>query len=157
MQTMRMLAIGLILGLCMAPGLMAQSQATTGVIEGTISDESGAVLPGVSVTLVNTATDFEKVLVTDSQGRFRGVLLPLGPYKVTAALEGFSTLVQEGIQLTVGRTINTRLTMQVSATSEEIFVTSVAPLSRISSWTSATSRSLHSTTTPNSSAEKRGL
>lgn len=128
MEKLRLVSIGLVLAVGLTTGLWAQSQATTGVIEGTIMDESGAVLPGVTVTLTNTATEFENVLVSDAAGRFRGVLLPLGPYRVTAALEGFSTLVQEGIQLTVGRTISLRLTMQVSATSEEIFVTSVAPL-----------------------------
>lgn len=128
MQRMRILSIGLALALCVVPVLWGQSQATTGVIEGTINDESGAVLPGVTVTLLNTDTDYEKVLVTDEAGRFRGVLMPLGPYKVKAGLEGFSTLVQEGVQLTVGRTINLRLTMRVSATEDEIFVTSEAPL-----------------------------
>ena len=128
MHKLRLLSIGLALVFGLASGLWAQSQATTGVIEGTVSDESGGVLPGVTVTLLNTATDFEQVLVTDASGRFRAVLLPLGPYRVSAALEGFATLVQEGIQLTVGRTISLSLVMQVSATSEEIFVTTTAPL-----------------------------
>lgn len=117
-----------VLGLVFSPGVFAQSQATTGVIEGTAFDESGAVLPGVTVTLLNTATNFEQVLVTDARGRFRGVLLPLGPYRVTAALEGFSTLVREGLELTVGQTINLRLEMKVSATEDEIVVTGEAPL-----------------------------
>ena len=112
----------------LTPAARAQSQATTGVIEGTVFDESGAVLPGVTVTLANTATGFEQILVTDSRGRFRGVLLPLGPYKVTAALEGFTTLVREGLQLTVGQTINLVLTLQVSAVEQEIVVTAAAPL-----------------------------
>ena len=50
----------------------AQSQATTGVIEGTVRDESGAVAPGATVTLKNTATNFERVVTTDADGRFRG-------------------------------------------------------------------------------------
>ncbi len=81
--------------------MVPQSQATTGVIEGTVQDESGAVLPGVTITLLNTATDFEQVLVTDARGRFRGVLLPLGPYRVTAQLEGFKTWVRDGLELTL--------------------------------------------------------
>ena len=66
--------------------LLAQSQATTGVIEGTVADQSGGVLPGVTVTLRNTATNHEQVQLTDVAGRFRGVLLPLGPYEVRASL-----------------------------------------------------------------------
>ncbi len=124
----RVLALGLTLGLILVPSLFGQSQATTGVIEGTAVDESGAVLPGVTVVLTNTATNFEQVLITDARGRFRGVLLPLGPYKVSAGLEGFATLVRDGLQLTVGRTINLQFEMKVSATEEEIVVTGEAPL-----------------------------
>lgn len=124
----RILALSLALSLALAPSLLGQSQATTGVIEGTVTDESGAVLPGVTVTLRNTATNYDQVLITDSRGRFRGLLLPLGPYRVTASLEGFATLVREGIELTVGRTINLKLQLQVSATEEEIVVTGEAPL-----------------------------
>ncbi len=61
------------------PALFAQSQATTGVIEGRVVDESGGVLPGARVTLQNTATNFEQRTTTGADGRFRGVLLPLGP------------------------------------------------------------------------------
>ena len=128
MSRTRILCFGLLLVLCGTTGLWAQSQATTGVIEGTVTDESGAVLPGVTVTLVNTATNFQQVLITDSRGRFRGLLLPLGPYEVTAALEGFATLVRDGLQVTVGKTINLALTMQISATEDRIVVTAEAPL-----------------------------
>ena len=126
-----LLAAGLLL-LVLPPHAQAQSQATTGVIEGTVSDESGAVLPGVTVALVNTATNFEQVLVTDARGRFRGVLLPLGPYRVTASLEGFATLVREGLEVTLGTTINLRLTLQISAVEEEIVVTGASPLIEVS-------------------------
>ena len=79
--------------------LHAQSQATTGVIEGTVVDESGASVPGATVTLKNTATNFERVVSTNADGRFRGLLLPLGPYRVTVTMSGFATLVREGIDL----------------------------------------------------------
>src|SRR5687768_5224059 len=80
----------------------AQSQATTGVIEGVVSDESGAPVPSASVSLRNTATNFERVVNTDNDGRFRGLLLPLGPYRVSVSLSGFATAVREGIDLAVG-------------------------------------------------------
>ncbi len=118
--------------LCASPAVLAQAQATTGVIEGTAKDEGGGVLPGVTVTLTNTATNFEKELVTDASGRFRGVLLPLGPYRVTASLEGFATLVREGLELALGQTINLALTMQISQTREEILVTATSPLIEVS-------------------------
>ena len=126
-RNLRILVLGLALSLALAPTLLGQSQATTGVLEGTVSDESGGVLPGVTVTLTNTATAFERVLITDSRGRFRGVLLPLGPYRVTASLEGFSTLVRDGIDVGLGATINLRLTLQVADVGDEIVVTGEAP------------------------------
>jgi len=124
----RLLFLWLVCALVVPTGVFAQSQATTGVIEGTVLDESGAVLPGVTVTLLNTATNFEQVLITDARGRFRGALLPLGPYRATAALAGFTTLVQQGIQLTIGRTIRLSMVLKISAVEEQILVTTEAPL-----------------------------
>ena len=69
---------------------VAQSQATTGVIEGTVSDPSGAPIAGATVIVKNTATNLERTLATDADGRFRALLLPLGPYKVTVSLTGFA-------------------------------------------------------------------
>src|SRR5437763_14748784 len=86
---MRRTAVVFLLVLFLVPlSLFAQSQATTGVIEGTVTDATGAVLPGVTVSLRNTATNFEKNEGTSPQGMYRGVLLPRGPYEMQATLEG---------------------------------------------------------------------
>ncbi len=108
--------------------VFAQSQATTGVLEGIVSDESGGRLPGVTVTLTNEATNFQQVHITDGSGRFRGMLLPLGPYEVRASLEGFNTLVRNGIKLTIGATIKLELILHVGTVEQEILVTAEAPL-----------------------------
>src|SRR6266540_3944889 len=118
----------LFLFLAITPALLAQSQATTGVIEGTVVDASGSSLPGVTVVAKNTATNFEQTTVTDRTGRFRIVLLPLGPYNVTASLEGFGTYVQKGLELGVGQTLTVAVTMKQAAVSEQIVVTAAAPL-----------------------------
>src|SRR6188474_2918182 len=73
----------------------AQSQATTGVIQGTITDTSGAVVPGSRITIRNVDTGIERVVSTDDAGRFVVPLLPLGKYRITAEREGFTTLVRE--------------------------------------------------------------
>jgi len=114
--------------LALATAGYAQSQATTGVIEGRIVDESGAPLSGVTVTLLNLATNFEKKVSTDDEGRFRGLLLPLGPYRITVGLQGFSTLVREGIDLQVGQTVSLTFGMKVSAVEDQILVTADAPV-----------------------------
>ncbi len=114
--------------LVLTPAVHSQSQATTGLIQGTTDDESGSVLPGVTITMTNTATNFEKVVVTDANGRFRAPLMPLGPYRITAGLEGFATLVREGLELRLGGQINLELQMQIAQVEQEILVTGAAPL-----------------------------
>jgi hypothetical protein len=112
----------------LASALWAQSQATTGVIEGTVTDATGAALPGGTVVVRNTATNFEQTLTTDRQGRFRALLLPLGPYRVTVSLAGFATLVREGLNLEVGQTITLALKLEISAVQQEVKVTAQAPV-----------------------------
>ncbi len=107
--------------------LRAQSQATTGVIDGVVTDPTGAALPGASVVVKNTATNFEKTLTTESDGRFHALLLPLGPYRVTVTLQGFSTLLRDGLDLQVGQAIHLQLELQVSAVQEQITVSGDAP------------------------------
>ncbi len=124
---MRRLSLALLL-LLLPLSLLAQSQATTGVIEGTVTDATGAALPGVTVTVHNTATNYEVTAITDSAGRFRAVLLPLGPYEVTASLEGFAKQVQKGLDLAVGQTLTLSFKLKQAAVSEEIVVTAAAPL-----------------------------
>jgi hypothetical protein len=119
------LVIGLVLAV--APDARAQSQATTGVIEGTVTDSSGGRLPGALVKLVNTGTNFTRDLVTDADGRFRGLLLPLGTYRLTVSLPSFATYVQEGIELIVGQTANIPVVLQVGGT-EQVTVLGDSPV-----------------------------
>lgn len=128
MRSSLLRSVLLVLVVLSASVALAQSQATTGVIEGVVTDATGGVLPGVTVTLRNTATNFEQVQVTDSAGRFRGVLLPLGPYEVRATLEGFSPAVVRGIDLGVGQTRTVDVKLGQAAVAEELVVTAEAPL-----------------------------
>ena len=104
------------------------AQAITGTIEGTVVDDQGGGLPGVTVTAKNTATGYQSIVGTNSRGFFQAGLLPLGPYTTTFELEGFATLVREGLDLGLGQTINLRVEMQLSTVGEEITVTDAAPL-----------------------------
>ena len=123
-----LLARALVLALVVPAAAWAQSQATTGVIEGTVRDDSGASIRGASVSLRNTATNFERLVSTDTDGRFRGLLLPLGPYRVAVSMSGFGTHVREGLELQVGQTINLPVTLKVSALQEEVVVTGESPV-----------------------------
>src|SRR6202049_431072 len=108
--------------------IFAQSQANTGAIEGVVTDPAGRIVPGAEVALTNLGTNFTRVLKTDAEGRFRGLLLPLGPYKVTVKAPSFGSLVREGLDLAVGQTISLSLTLSLSQVNEVVSVTAEAPI-----------------------------
>lgn len=107
-----------------------QSQAINGTIEGTVSDSSGAVLPGVTVTLTNTDTGAVRSVVTNERGIYRALLLPLGTYRVVAELQGFKTFEQTGINLSAGQTAVVNVAMGVGTVSEVVAVTAEAPIAQ---------------------------
>jgi carboxypeptidase family protein len=93
--------------------LAAQSQATTGIIRGTVTDPTGTPSANATVVLRETQTGFERQTSTNERGIFVASLLPLGTYDVSARAVGFSETRQTGIRLGVGETIN--LTLQLQA------------------------------------------
>jgi len=106
----------------------AQSTAANGAIEGTVTDASGAILPGVTMTITNVDTGAERVVVTNDKGLFRAPLLPLGTYKVVGELPGFKKFEQTGITLSVGQTAVVNATLTVGAVSESITVIANSPI-----------------------------
>jgi hypothetical protein len=105
----------------------AQSQASTGAIEGTITDGSGAVLPGVTVTVTNVDTSAARVVITNENGLFRAPLLPLGTYRVSAELQGFKRVEKTGITLSVGETAVVNAQLSVGQISETVNVNGDSP------------------------------
>ena len=93
--------------------LAAQSQATTGVIRGTVTDPSGTAVAGASVVLHDAQTGFQRQVVTNERGIFIAPLMPLGTYDVTARAVGFSETRRSGVRLGVGETVN--LTLPLAA------------------------------------------
>src|SRR5258706_3561303 len=104
----------MIIWLTAAAGPAAQSQITTGVIDGIAVDTSGAVLPGVDVEIRNVDTNFTRTLTTDAGRRFVALQLPPGRYTVTLKLSGFATVVQENVVVTVGEAVRPTPVMEVS-------------------------------------------
>src|SRR5215813_15634003 len=80
-------------------------QITTGVIQGTISDEAGAVVPGADVEVRNLETNLTKTFSTDSDGRFVFLQLQPGRYSLTVTKQGYAKVLQENVSLTIGQTI----------------------------------------------------
>ena len=116
----------------------AQTQITTAVMEGAVTDASGAVLPGVTVEVRNVETNLVRTLVSDRDGRFVALQLPPGRYKVTFTLANFSTQVHEDVQLSVGETTRLWPIMQVSRLNETVTVSAVAAAVDTSRTASAT-------------------
>ena len=125
---MRRLILALALLAAAVTPAAAQSTAINGSIEGIITDQSGGVLPGVSVTITNLDTGDERVVVTNDSGLYRAPLLTLGKYRVTAELQGFKKLEQTGINLSAGQTAVISMKLGVGALTETISVTADAPL-----------------------------
>src|SRR4030095_5123410 len=86
---------------------------TAGTISGIVQDPTAAVIPGVSVTVKNVDTGITRMLLTDEQGRYRGVNLPPGSYEVEAMLPGFQTEIRRGVILTVGQEAVVNFSLQV--------------------------------------------
>ena len=119
----------LLLLLLALPGrLAAQSQSAGGSIEGTVTDPSGAVLPGTTVTVKNEATGVVRTTTTDGSGVFRAPLLPVGHYEVTAVLAGFATTKRANQSLTIGQTLVADMSLKVASAQEEVTVTAEAPV-----------------------------
>ncbi len=116
----------------------AQSQITTGVIEGRVFDETGGVIPGAEVVVRNVDTNVQRNLVTNEAGRFNAPQLAPGNYTVTVTQGGFATLVQEGVVLTVGRVVSLDLTLQVADAGQTITVSGTPTLDTTKTQSSST-------------------
>jgi len=98
--------LGPVLALAFPVVLAAQSQATTGIIRGVVSDPSGAPVAGATVTLHELQTGFQRQLTTNERGVYVASLMPLGVYDVSARAVGFSEVQRRGVRLGVGETVD---------------------------------------------------
>jgi len=121
----RTLGLTLALLLCLGAGAWAQSAG--GNIYGTVTDESGAVLPGANVTVRSTATNATRTTVAGSQGEFRFLNLDAGTYKVTVSLQGFAT-VNRDLIINTGVNANVTFGLKVAAMQEDVTVTAETPV-----------------------------
>ena len=105
----------------------AQAQ-TTGEIYGKATDKSGAIVPGVTVTLNSPALLQPQVAITSGTGTYRFPGIPIGTYSVKFQLPGFTTVMREGVSIVIGRNAQVNGALDVSAMQEVITVTGEAPL-----------------------------
>src|SRR5207302_6743170 len=101
---------------------------STAQIMGTVKDQSGAVLPGVEISVVQTDTGLKRSGVTDETGSYVLTSLPVGPYRLEAGLPGFRTYVQTGIVLQVDANPVINAVLQVGQVADQVEVRADAAL-----------------------------
>jgi len=117
------IAIGLLLSV-----VATFAQTTTGSFQGTITDPSGAALPGVTITIVNNATGLTRTTVTNQSGNYDAALLPPGSYNLSVELPGFQKVQRSGVTLLINQSARIDFKMQLSSVQESVQVTAQAPL-----------------------------
>jgi hypothetical protein len=122
---MRCLFTGFILVACGCVSLWAQETAQ---ISGIVTDQSGAVLPGVEISATQTDTGLIRGVITNETGAYVLPNLPIGPYRLEVALPGFRTYAQTGITLQVGSNPTIDVALQVGQVSETVEVQADAAL-----------------------------
>ena len=115
---------GVVIGLIVS--LPVAAQVTTGSISGTVTDATGAIIPGANVTIRNVGTNLTRAVNTDAAGLYTAADLDVGQYEITAQQKGFATVKKVGIDLTVGAALQENLSLTVGATTEVVEVQATA-------------------------------
>src|SRR2546426_9298266 len=116
---------------------LSVAQISTATILGTVKDTSGALVPGVSISVKHTESGLTRSVVSGERGAYNVPLLPVGAYEITTTMPGFKQVVRSGINLVVGEEAVVDLTLEVGANAEQVTVTEEAPL--VNTTTSSTS------------------
>ena len=123
-------SVKLIFALCLILSIsaiaMAQSEATTGRITGTVKDSAGAGVPNASVTISNPSNGSSQTLTTNENGDFNAVQLKPGDYTVEVTATGFGKSTQSGYHVEVGSALTANIALGVGAVNEEVLVTAAS-------------------------------
>ena len=142
MQLTKRLVLGIVVFLFSVALVFPQE---AGTILGTVTDQSGAVVPGASVTVSNPQRGFVRHVTTDSAGAYQVPALPLGEFVVTAEAKGFQKAVFSGIHLEVGQIQRVDVTLQLGQATQQVEVVANTP--RVQTETAAISDTVTSTQT----------
>ncbi len=117
-----------ILLVCLTAALTCFGQAERGTLNGSVVDSSGAIVPGVSVRILNPATGVDLAAATTDAGIYRMPGLQPGTYRITASAAGFKTAIRENVVLAVAQTLTVDFVLEVGAVTDQITVSSDPPL-----------------------------
>jgi hypothetical protein len=137
----RLLILSVFVGFIVTPAGPAFAQsagATTGAIDGKVSDTSGGIMPGVTITIASQSMQGVRTAVTNEEGAYRFPAIPPGDYKITYELAGFATVVREGIRVGLGFTATVNTELRVASLTESVTVTGQSPVVDVTSTKTAT-------------------
>ena len=117
-----------VLALTLSVTGQAWAQGSTGTISGTTADQTGAVLPGVTVRATNSGTNLTREVLTNESGQFQLTFLPVGTYDVSAEFPGFRTEIRSGITVQTDQRATISFSLEVGQLTESITVSEDAPL-----------------------------
>jgi len=130
--------LGTAIGVLIALGTsLVFAQISTATILGVVRDASGALVPGVNISIKHVESGLTRTAISNERGGYSVPLLPVGPYEITTTMPGFKQEVRKGINLVVGQEAVVDLTLDVGAAAEQVTVTEEAQL--VNTTTSATS------------------
>ena len=125
---MRARVLGVLVGMCLSAAASTAAQQGTAEIAGHITDQQGAVLPGVAIVVTNEDSGVFRELVSTADGSYFVSQMVPGRYRVTAKLEGFRSLERRGLPVEVGKTLRLDITLEVGSLEETVTVTGGSPL-----------------------------
>ncbi len=112
--------------MCVVVSNQAFAQTSNATLGGTVSDATGALIPGVSVTATNTGTGIVSTVISNEAGAYQFASLQTGAYRVSAELPGFQTAAFEGVALGISQQVRLNFTLQVGSVSQAVEVTVAA-------------------------------
>ena len=126
--------LALVVFLALGSAVLTSAQDATGKIFGTVYDQQSAVIPGVRVTVTDTATQVERSITTDHEGSFQVLALPIGTYRVKAEKEGFRTVLSAEQKLSINQALRLDVRMEIGAMNQTIDVgAEAAPVETVNS------------------------
>lgn len=114
--------------LVIAPAILGQVDVSTSTLKGTVLDQTGAAVPGATVTVANPDKGFTKTLTTGGDGTYQFPLLQPGMYRVEVSMQGFERAVANQVELTIGASVVYDIHLKVGSVQDVMNVTEAAPL-----------------------------
>ena len=124
----RLLLLGCCLFTFFINSVFSQSRVSSADIKGTVTDQSGAVLQGVTISVISAEKGTVRQVVSDDHGQYLVPLLPPDEYQIRLEMPGFATIIQKGLTLNVGQIVALDFKMEVTGTATEVVVTSAVPI-----------------------------